>query len=84
METRKIERKKRATPNWRNSLILLWCRSGDSNPDACEGTAPSRQRVYQFHHFGSGLRRFFVNSLTFCFLTLLTHRFIQKTGTFVT
>jgi hypothetical protein len=29
-----------------------WYRRGDSNPHASKGTAPSRQRVYQFHHFG--------------------------------
>ena len=28
------------------------CRSADSNRDGISPTAPSRQRVYQFHHFG--------------------------------
>ncbi len=43
----------------------LWCRSGDSNPDARKGTAPSRQRVYQFHHFGPGSGRLLGCRLTF-------------------
>ena len=29
-----------------------WCRGGDLNPYALTGTAPSRRRVYQFHHLG--------------------------------
>ena len=30
-----------------------WCRGGDLNPYALTGTAPSRRRVYLFHHLGS-------------------------------
>ena len=30
-----------------------WCRRRDSNPHAPKGTAPSRQRVCQFRHFGT-------------------------------
>ena len=29
-----------------------WCRGGDLNPYALTGTAPSRRRVYLFHHLG--------------------------------
>ena len=32
---------------------VVWCRGGDLNPYALSGTAPSRRRVYQFHHLGS-------------------------------
>jgi hypothetical protein len=28
------------------------CRGGDSNPYALASTAPSKQRVYLFHHLG--------------------------------
>ena len=31
--------------------IQGWCWRGDSNPHERKPTAPSRQRVYQFHHF---------------------------------
>ncbi len=30
-----------------------WCRGRDSNPHRPKSTAPSRQRVYQFHHLGT-------------------------------
>ena len=30
-----------------------WCRREDSNLHGRKSTAPSRQRVYQFHHFGT-------------------------------
>ncbi len=33
--------------------LQRWCRGGDLNPYALTGTAPSRRRVYQFHHLGS-------------------------------
>ncbi len=35
------------------SPCFFWCRRGDSNPYTLSSTAPSRQRVYQFHHFGT-------------------------------
>src|SRR6266508_1838250 len=35
------------------SLSKAWCRGGDLNPYALTGTAPSRRRVYLFHHLGS-------------------------------
>ena len=34
------------------ALLRRWCRGGDLNPYALSGTAPSRRRVYQFHHLG--------------------------------
>src|SRR2546426_3864427 len=33
--------------------LHAWCRGGDLNPYALTGTAPSRRRVYLFHHLGS-------------------------------
>ena len=33
-----------------NKLPYPWCARGESNPHAPKGTAPSRRRVYQFHH----------------------------------
>ena len=33
-------------------FCVIWCRSRDLNPDGFSPTAPSRQRVCQFHHFG--------------------------------
>jgi hypothetical protein len=38
---------------FRLSLSKRWCRGGDLNPYALTGTAPSRRRVYLFHHLGS-------------------------------
>ena len=37
------------------SPSYFWCRGGDLNSYALTGTAPSRQRVYRFHHLGTGL-----------------------------
>lgn len=31
-----------------------WCRGRDSNPYELALTAPSKQRVYHFHHLGPG------------------------------
>src|SRR5699024_6185754 len=40
-------------PRWRGAgVVAQWCRRPDSNRHDREVTAPSRQRVYQFHHFG--------------------------------
>src|SRR3989344_2276031 len=32
--------------------FIKWCRGQDSNLHTVSGTAPSRLRVYQFHHLG--------------------------------
>src|SRR4030066_319046 len=48
-------------PPWQGGALPLshfrscpfWCRGGDLNPYALTGTAPSRRRVYLFHHLGS-------------------------------
>ncbi len=48
-------------PPWQGGALPLshfrpcpsWCRGGDLNPYALSGTAPSRRRVYLFHHLGS-------------------------------
>ena len=37
------------------SPCCCWCRGGDLNPYALSGTAPSRRRVYLFHHLGDPL-----------------------------
>src|SRR3990170_950572 len=37
------------------SPLRYWCRGGDLNPYALSGTAPSRRRVYLFHHLGDPL-----------------------------
>jgi hypothetical protein len=44
-----------ALTTWLRRLhrIWIWCRGGDSNSYGFNPTAPSRQRVYQFHHLGS-------------------------------
>ena len=34
------------------AIFDFWCRGGDLNSYAFSGTAPSRQRVYRFHHLG--------------------------------
>ena len=38
------------------SRAVTWCRGRDSNPYELALTAPSKQRVYQFHHLGRGER----------------------------
>ncbi len=44
-----------ALTTWPRRLTTAWCRGGDLNPYALTGTAPSRRRVYRFHHLGESL-----------------------------
>ena len=39
------------------SVRPVWCRGWDLNPHRRMPTAPSRPRVYQFHHLGLAARR---------------------------
>ena len=34
------------------NILVVWCRGRDLNPHELTPTAPSRPRVYQFHHLG--------------------------------
>ena len=38
-------------------LSRAWCRGRDLNPHGLSPTAPSRPRVYQFHHLGPSARQ---------------------------
>ncbi len=40
-----------------------WCRGWDLNPHELTPTAPSRPRVYQFHHLGPAVRADIISSL---------------------
>ncbi len=63
----------------RESPGIGWCRRRELNPHELSLTAPSRQRVYQFHHFGVDLEaRIGFEPMIFCFagrcLTRLGYR----------
>ncbi len=38
---------------------VTWCRGWDLNPHELTPTAPSRPRVYQFHHLGPAVRCYY-------------------------
>ena len=40
--------------------LAPWCRGRDLNPHELSPTAPSRLRVYQFHHLGTADRKYYI------------------------